>query len=94
VQNEAELAYAFLLGEHISHSLSPAIHNPAYAALGLNYEFGLLDVPPEKLPDALARMRQAGLPGLQRHHALQAGRARRGRTSARRRSAAARRPAS
>ena len=50
--------YAFLLGEHISHSLSPAIHNPAYAALGLDYEFGLLDVPPSRLPEALARMRQ------------------------------------
>jgi len=50
--------YAFLLGEHISHSLSPAIHNPAYAALGLDYEYGLLDVPPSRLGEALARMRQ------------------------------------
>ena len=50
--------YAFLLGEHISHSLSPAIHNPAYAALGLDYEFGLLDVPPAGLREALVRMRQ------------------------------------
>jgi shikimate dehydrogenase len=50
--------YAFLLGEHISHSLSPAIHNPAYAALGLDYEFGLLDVPPSRLQEALSRMRQ------------------------------------
>lgn len=50
--------YAFLLGEHISHSLSPAIHNPAYAALGLDYEFGLMDVPPSKLQEALVRMRQ------------------------------------
>jgi shikimate dehydrogenase len=50
--------YAFLLGEHISHSLSPAIHNPAYAALGLDYEFGLMDVPPSRLQEALARMRE------------------------------------
>jgi len=50
--------YAFLLGENISHSLSPAIHNPAYAALGLDYEFGLMDVPPSRLQEALARMRQ------------------------------------
>ena len=50
--------YAYLLGEHISHSLSPAIHNPAYAALGLDYEYGLMDVPPSRLPEALARMRQ------------------------------------
>jgi shikimate dehydrogenase len=50
--------YAFLLGEHISHSLSPAIHNSAYAALGLDYEFGLLDVPPSRLREALARLRQ------------------------------------
>lgn len=50
--------YAFLLGEHISHSLSPAIHNPAYAALGLDCEYDLLDVPPTKLQEALTRMRQ------------------------------------
>ncbi len=35
--------YAFLLGEHISHSLSPAVHNPAFAALGLG---DLSPVPP------------------------------------------------
>lgn len=51
--------YAFLLGEHISHSLSPPMHNPAYAALGLDYEFGLLDVPPARLQEALARLRQS-----------------------------------
>ena len=50
--------YAFLLGEHISHSLSPAIHNPAYAALGLDFEFGLMDVPPSRLHEALTRMRR------------------------------------
>lgn len=50
--------HAFLLGEHISHSLSPPIHNAAFAALGLDYEYGLLDVPPARLPEALARMRQ------------------------------------
>ena len=50
--------YAFLLGEHISHSLSPAIHNAAFAALGLDYEYGLLDVPPARLQEALARMRE------------------------------------
>src|SRR5574341_1077870 len=50
--------YAYLLGERISHSLSPAIHNAAFAALGLDYAYGLLDVPPSRLPDALARMRQ------------------------------------
>ncbi len=50
--------FAFLLGEHISHSLSPPIHNAAFAALGLDYEYGLMDVPPARLPEALARMRQ------------------------------------
>ncbi len=50
--------YAFLLGEHIAHSLSPAIHNPAFVALGLDYQYGLLDVPPARLQEALARMRQ------------------------------------
>ena len=51
--------FAFLLGEHISHSLSPPIHNAAFAALGLDdHEYGLLDVPPPRLQEALARMRQ------------------------------------
>ena len=50
--------YALLLGEGISHSLSPAIHNAAFAALGLAYDYGLLDVPPARLQEALARMRQ------------------------------------
>jgi shikimate dehydrogenase len=50
--------HAYLLGEGISHSLSPAIHNAAFAALGLDYEYGLLDVPPARLQEALARMRQ------------------------------------
>jgi hypothetical protein len=50
--------YAFLLGEHISHSLSPGIFNGTFAALGLDYEYGLLDVPPTRLQEALARMRR------------------------------------
>ncbi len=50
--------YAFLLGEGISHTLSPAIHNAAFAALGLDYEYRLLDVPPAGLQAALARMRE------------------------------------
>lgn len=50
--------YAFILGEHIAHSLSPAIHNAAYAALGLDYEFGLMDVSPSELREGLGRMRQ------------------------------------
>ena len=50
--------YAFLLGEGISHALSPAIHNAAFAALGLDYKYGLLDVPRTQLQAALARMRE------------------------------------
>jgi shikimate dehydrogenase len=50
--------HAFILGRHVSHSLSPAIHNAAFAALGLDCDYGLLDVPPEDLAGALARLRQ------------------------------------
>jgi len=50
---------AFLLGEHVAHSLSPAIHNAAFAALRLDAEYGLLDVPPAGLAAALARLREA-----------------------------------
>ena len=62
-RNDDELAgktkrYVFMLGENISHSLSPALLNTAFAALGLNCTYELLDVPPSRLQKALARMRQ------------------------------------
>jgi shikimate dehydrogenase len=44
---------AGVMGWPISHSLSPAMHNAAYAAVGLNWHYTLLPVAPERLPDAV-----------------------------------------
>lgn len=47
----------FLVGDPIAHSLSPAMHNAAFQALGLEARYELLETPPAKLRDALARVR-------------------------------------
>jgi len=46
-----------LLGEGIDYSASPAMHNAAFAALGLSWRYELRDVPAEALPGALADLR-------------------------------------
>jgi len=42
-----------LLGYPIEHSLSPAIHNAAYQALGLDWEYGLYSCPDRRAFDAV-----------------------------------------
>jgi shikimate dehydrogenase len=49
-----------LLGHHIGYSASPAMHNAAFAALGLDARYDLADVPSEGLEDALAGLRGPG----------------------------------
>lgn len=39
----------YLLGHPVAHSLSPAMQNAALRALGLDYEYRLMPVPPEDL---------------------------------------------
>ena len=46
------------------HSLSPAIHNAAFAAAGLDWAFVAFDVRPGDLPGVLAAMGPLGLRGL------------------------------
>jgi shikimate dehydrogenase len=48
-----------LLGWPVEHSLSPAIQNAAFAALGLDWAYVSLPTPPERLADAVR-----GLPAL------------------------------
>lgn len=48
-----------LIGHPVEHSLSPAMHNAAAAALGLNWVYVPLPVPPDQLAAALR-----GLPAL------------------------------
>lgn len=42
-----------LMGRPVEHSLSPAMHNAAFSAEGLDYVYVAMDVNPEKLPEAV-----------------------------------------
>ena len=46
-----------LLGHPVSHSVSPAMHNAAATALGLDYQYTATDVAPEDLSTTLERLR-------------------------------------
>jgi len=53
-----------LLGWPVEHSLSPALHNAAFAALGLNWAYLPLPTPPDHLPDVLRGLARCGFRGL------------------------------
>ncbi len=57
------MAVAYLLGHPVSHSLSPAMHNAAFAALRLPHHYEALDVPPGSLPSAVNGLREASVLG-------------------------------
>ena len=42
-----------LLGHPVAHSLSPRMQNAAFAALALDWAYVALDVPPERLAEAV-----------------------------------------
>lgn len=52
-----------LLGWPVAHSRSPQMHNAAFAALGLDWVYVPLPVPPERLEDALRGLRAMGFAG-------------------------------
>jgi len=52
-----------IIGWPVAHSLSPAIHNAAFEALGLDWVYLPLPVPPGELADALAGLRALGFSG-------------------------------
>ena len=52
-----------LLGHPVAHSVSPQIHNAAFAATGFDAVYVALDVAPDAVPDALAGLRSLGLLG-------------------------------
>ena len=51
------MSEVFLLGHPVSHSLSPAMHNAAFKALGLPHKYSTRDVAPEKLAEVVASLR-------------------------------------
>ena len=46
---------AAVLGHPVAHSLSPVLHQAAYAELGLDWRYTAIDVTPEQLPGFLDR---------------------------------------
>ena len=46
-----------LIGWPAGHSLSPVMQQAAFEALGMDWLYELLPVPPEALPDAVAALR-------------------------------------
>ncbi len=52
-----------LIGWPISHSLSPAMHNAAFAALGLDYHYSLLPTKSDELEALLTNFRANGFVG-------------------------------
>lgn len=55
---------AGVIGWPVEHSRSPAIHNAAFAATGLDWCYLALPVRPGRVPEAIAGMRALGLAGL------------------------------
>ncbi|HEV8115197.1 MAG TPA: hypothetical protein VGP53_03090, partial [Acidimicrobiales bacterium] len=55
---------AGVLGHPIKHSLSPVLHNAAFAEVGLDWAYVAFDVPEGACPAAIASIRALGLQGL------------------------------
>jgi len=52
-----------VLGHPVAHSKSPEMHNPALEALGIKGQYIRIDVPPERLAEALEALPKAGFVG-------------------------------
>jgi len=61
--NLEKLKLFALVGDPVEQSLSPAMHNAAFRALGLNYAYIALRVPKPMLADAIAGVRTLGIAG-------------------------------
>ena len=55
---------AGVIGDPVRHSLSPALHNAAFAELGLDWTYAAFEVPAGHGADAVAAMRWLGIEGL------------------------------
>lgn len=59
-----ETRLAAVIGWPVRHSQSPAIHNAAFAAAGLDWTYVAFEVPPARLSEAVVGMRAFGIAGL------------------------------
>lgn len=59
----AEARLVALLGHPVAHSLSPRMQNAAFAARGLDWAYVAVDVPPERLAEAVRGLAAAGFIG-------------------------------
>ncbi len=55
---------AGIIGWPVEHSLSPAMHNAAFRALGLNWIYAAFPVHPDRVAAARSRLAPAGCAGL------------------------------
>lgn len=53
-----------IIGWPVEHSLSPTMHNAAFAALGLNWAYAAFPVPPDRVEEAVRGLAAAGCAGL------------------------------
>lgn len=60
----AKSSVCLVIGDPISHSLSPSMHNAAYAALGLPFIMAAAHVRPAELTEAVRGMRALNIRGL------------------------------
>lgn len=54
VLTSADVRRCAVIGHPVAHSLSPALHRSAYRHLGLDWEYGCVDVPPGQLSTFLS----------------------------------------
>ena len=53
-----------VIGHPVGHTMSPRMHNAAFAASGLDYVYVPMEVRPEDLPTAVSGLRALGFRGL------------------------------